>query len=160
MQNTNFNCQFRPANSSDRTSLHEVLHACWIEIYSPYVPPIVIERFKADDLVERHLDAFLMCTEVAVVNGDVIGSISHCLGAVHGLFVRRDFRGNRIGSSLLFNAELDGAYILDVASFNKKAIRFYERCGWVRSGRFSEGVYSNEIQMLSMTRLSPTGRKL
>lgn len=150
MQSNDFDCQFRPANSHDRTSLHDLLHTCWIEIYSPHVPSIVIDRFKADDLVERHLDAFLSCTEVAVVNGDVIGSISHCFGAVHGLFVRGDFRGNRIGSSLLFNAEIDGARFLDVAAFNKKAIRFYELCGWQPSGRFYEDIYDYRVRMFSM----------
>ncbi|WP_426231060.1 GNAT family N-acetyltransferase [Pararhizobium sp. DWP3-4] len=154
MQNTDFGCQFRPADCKDRTSLHELLHACWIEIYSPHVPAVVIERFKADDLVERHLDAFLSCTEIAVVNGDVIGSISHCFGAVHGLFVREDFRGNRIGSSLLFNAELDGACILDVAVFNRNATRFYERCGWKLCCYFEEDVYSHRVQMISMRSLS------
>lgn len=150
MQNADFDCQFRPANPTDRASLHELLHACWIEIYSPHAPPIVIEQFKADNLVDRHLDAFLNCTEVAVVNGGVVGSISHCFGAVHGLFVRKEFRGNRIGSSLLFNAALDGARILDVSAFNVTAIHVYERCGWVRSGEFTEDLYGHEIPMLSM----------
>ncbi|MDW5316432.1 GNAT family N-acetyltransferase [Rhizobium sp. PL01] len=152
MQNTNFDCQFRRANSTDRSPLRKLLHTCWIELYSPHVPPDVIERFKADDLVERHLDAFLSCTEVAVVNGDVIGSISHCSGAIHGLFVRKDFRGKRIGSSLLFNAEVDGARLLEVASFNTPAIWFYRRSGWKPSGRFSDNVYDHSIIMFSLTR--------
>ena len=150
MKNTDFDCHFRHAIHSDYDALHKILHACWIEIYSPHVPLAVIERFKADDLVGRHLDAFLHCTEVAAVDGEVVGSISHCFGMVHGLFVKKDFRGNRIGSSLLFNAALDGARSLDVAAFNTKAIQFYKKCGWALTGRHSDDVYGFQIEMLSM----------
>jgi GNAT superfamily N-acetyltransferase len=150
MQNKDFDCRFLPATSTDRNALHELLRACWIEIYSPHVPPVVIDRFKADDLVDRHLDAFLPCTVVAVVDGKVIGSISHDFGVVHGLFVRRDFRGNRIGSSLLSNAVIDGARVLEVAAFNKAARRFYRRCGWQMTGRSSEDVYDYRVRMFSM----------
>lgn len=150
MESREFDCKFRPAVFADRPELHELLHCCWIECYEPHVPPDVIVRFKADNLIDQHLDTFLTCTWVAIVDQEIVGSIAHSFGDIHGLFVKRALRRNWIGSSLLYNAMIDGARSLDVAAFNTDAIRFYRRCGWQKVGRFKEEMYQTNVPMLRM----------
>ncbi len=54
------------------------------------------------------------------------------LGAlwVSRLFVRPEHRGSLVGDSLLRQARIAGASMLDVIEHSNKAIELYERTGW------------------------------
>lgn len=153
MQHQNIDCTFRTATKSDYDELHVLLTDCWSELYTDRLSPNAIVRYHQEDHIGQHLYGYLDCMEVAVIGEKIVGVVSHCFGSINGLFVEKFYRGNLIGSSLLSNAVLDGARYLDVAAFNKRAKRFYERNSWRVSSTFFEDVCGTNVAMHSMVRL-------
>ena len=145
-----FDCIFRPANPSDFEALHDLLTTCWSEGYSPHVAGISVARFIAEDGAGEHLRLFLPNMEVAVVNGSIVGVINQYEQYITALTVAKRFRNCLIGSSLLHNAQNRGGRRLEVADFNKEAIRFYERRGWKRDRSFDDDVFGTKIWTITM----------
>lgn len=148
----NFDCIFRPAMDSDYDDLHRLLSSCWMETYGPQVSSKIARRFIDDDCVGEHLRQFLSSMQVADVGGRVVGAINQADGCITALNVAKEFRRNRIGFSLLHNAYMAGGRLLSVAAFDVSAIRFYERCGWSKSGTFFEDVCGAKIAVFLMVR--------
>jgi GNAT superfamily N-acetyltransferase len=152
MHQDDFDCTLRTTVKTDHDAIYRLLSDCWTEMYSHRVPPDAVKQYLQEDHVGEYLSVYLDCTEVAVIDGKIVGVISHCCGFINGLFVERRYRGNRIGSALLANAVHDGACYLDVAAFNKKAKRFYERNDWQITSTFNENVLGTEFRMYSMSK--------
>ncbi|MGO7651722.1 hypothetical protein ACC688_29035 [Rhizobium ruizarguesonis] len=72
----NFDCTFRPAMNSDYDDLHRLLYSCWLETYGRQVSPKTVRRFTDEDCVGEHLRLFLNSTQVADVDGRVVGAIN------------------------------------------------------------------------------------
>lgn len=147
-----FDCTFRSADSSDYDALHHLILSCWIETYSPFVTAETMQGFILQDEVGQHLDLFLSTMEVADVNGRVIGVINNSQGFITTLFVARNLRRNRIGSCLLYNAEIAGGSYLEVAEFNYRAISFYEANGWLKVRAFEECVFGTKLRSIAMVK--------
>ncbi|TAY81988.1 GNAT family N-acetyltransferase [Rhizobium ruizarguesonis] len=148
----NFDCIFRPAAESDYDNLHHLLYSCWMETYGRQVSAKIVRRFTNEDCVGEHLRLFLNSMHAADVGGRVVGVINQTDGCITALNVAKEFRRIRIGFSLLHNAYMAGGRRLSVGAFNVSAIRFYECCGWRKSGRFFEDVCGVKIPALLMTR--------
>ncbi|WP_421590747.1 GNAT family N-acetyltransferase [Shinella sp. M27] len=145
-----FDCNFRQALPTDRDQLHWLIERCWLEVYSPYLPPAAIERFLAEDPIGTHLDVFLPFSEVAVVGNVIVGVVAAADGWVFSLFVAERLRGNRIGSCLLHNAVLSGGRWLEFPVFNLRAMSFYEASGWRRLGESFEDVGGTRVATFLM----------
>lgn len=148
-----FDCTFRSADPSDYSQLHRLIRKCWVELYSPHVPKASVRRFLDGDAIGKHLEAFLPFSEVAVVDSTVVGVIGLFEGSITSLFVAKRFRGFRIGSCLLHNAELAGGRALEVAAFNRRAIAFYEGRRWTKVGECFEDVGGARVEAFRMEKL-------
>ena len=148
----NFDCIFRPAMNFDYKDLHRLLFSCWMETYGRQVSPKIVRRFTDEDCVGEHLRLFLNSMEVADINGQVVGAINQTDSCITALNVAKEFRRNRIGFSLLHNAYMAGGRQLSVGAFNTPAIRFYECCGWTKSGEFFEDVCGVKLAAFLMLR--------
>ncbi|MDG4650375.1 GNAT family N-acetyltransferase [Roseibacterium sp. SDUM158017] len=122
----------RPATTSDRGALHALFTDSWLTFWAPHLPPEAEVRFRAEDPVARFLDASLDRIEVAELGPDVVGAIRVEDDCLEDLHVAREFQGRGIGLRLLRQAEALGSRHLEVRAFNERAIRFYERAGWMR----------------------------
>lgn len=147
-----FDCIFRLANKSDYDDLHRLLSSCWIETYGRRVSRKIVRHFTKEDCVGEHLRLFLNSMQVADIDGQVVGVINHIDDCITALNVAKEFRRNRIGFSLLHNAYMAGGTRLSVGAFNAPAIRFYERCGWRKAGRFFEDICGAKVTTFLMMR--------
>lgn len=125
-------CSLRLAGPADRAALHRLFFDSWIAFWAPHLPPAAEVRFRAEDPVARFLDSSLGKIEVAECDGCIAGAILVENARLEDLHVARRFQGRGIGRLLLRRAEELGARRLEVRAFNARAIRFYERAGWVR----------------------------
>lgn len=148
----NFDCIFRPAMDSDYDDLHRLLSSCWMETYGCQVSRKIARRFIDEDCVGEHLRLFLNGMLVAEIDGQLVGVINQTDNCITALNVAKEFRRNRIGFSLVHNAYMAGGRLLSVGAFNTPAIRFYERCGWRKSGELLEEVCGTKIAAFLMHR--------
>ncbi len=125
-------CSLRLAGPADRAALHRLFFASWIAFWAPHLPPAAEVRFRTEDPVTRLLDSSLGKIEVAECDGRIAGAILVEDARLGDLHVARRFQRRGIGRLLLRRAEELGARRLEVRAFNARAIRFYERAGWVR----------------------------
>ena len=102
---------------------------------------------------------------IAVENGRVIGFVGYGsrgeeapnVGEVFALYVLSDYYGKGVGRALMDSAlEKLSAYpsvCLWVLKENRRAIRFYEKCGFVPDGReqYSAAIKATEISMVRKT---------
>ncbi|MCD2185204.1 GNAT family N-acetyltransferase [Rhizobium sp. GN54] len=147
-----FDCKFRPADPSDYSQLHRLIRKCWVELYAPHIPKASVRRFLDSDSIGKHLEAFLPFSDVAVVDGVVVGVIGLFEQSITSLFVAKRCRGFQIGTCLLHNAELAGGRTLEVAAFNWRAIGFYAARGWRKVGECSEDVGGARVEAFRMER--------
>ena len=78
-----------------------------------------------------------------------------------GLALRPDLTGRRLGleflrAGLAFGRQLFAPTVfrLDVATFNQRAIRVYERAGFASGKRFVKQTHKGPIEFMEMTRLA------
>ena len=133
-----FDCRFRPARLSDQDRLSQLIEECWVEVYRKHLPEAAVRAVREGDLIKTHVDAYWSASEVAEVNGRVVGVITVAEDWVFSLNVDKLFRRSRIGSCLMLNALRRGGRRLEVAAFNGIAISFYRSLGWVRVGESAE----------------------
>ncbi|MBY2914151.1 GNAT family N-acetyltransferase [Rhizobium leguminosarum] len=148
----NFDCNFRPAKSSDVSALHQLLHACWMETYGTQVSADSVKRFTDEDVVGEHLRLFIDTMQVAEVDGEIVGVINQFEEFITALSVAKAFRGNRIGFSLLHNAYIAGGRWLEVGAFNTSAMAFYEGCGWRKTDELVADVFGTRLAAFLMFR--------
>ncbi len=78
-------------------------------------------------------------TYVYLSDGDLVGFISLLDDHIGGLFVHPQAQGQGIGNALvLYAAELRGDLTVNAFVLNDRAVRFYERLGFVEQGRGTE----------------------
>ncbi len=134
---------------------------CWQEVYRGLVSAGYLERFtreKSEEIAHRFLDNHLIAKD-----GDrVVGFLSYGdrgaeasgVGEVFALYVLPEYHGAGVGQQLMA-AGLDALATyprtcLWVLKDNGRAIRFYEKCGFRRTGEelFSPSIEATEIRMI------------
>jgi GNAT superfamily N-acetyltransferase len=146
----------RAAERSEIEHLAKLWHDAWQDAHAQIVPAALARL--------RTLESFQKRILAALPNIRVVGAPAAPLGfcAVKGdelyqLFVAADARGSGVAPALVADAEArlfeDGVKIawLACAIGNERAARFYEKCGWRRTGNIvsrletPEGTFPLEV---------------
>lgn len=128
-----------------------LLRRSWLTAFGPSLPGAV-ERFLAEDPAALYAAEMWSQFTVAEVQGRVAGMV-HVQGALlAAVHVDGTCRRAGIGGALMDHAEHRIAQVadharLEVLSFNRNAITFYQRRGWVERRRF-EGLECGESVVL------------
>jgi GNAT superfamily N-acetyltransferase len=99
-------------------------------------------RARTPESFAQRADDRVADTTVAVVDGDIAGFTMVTGDELERIYVSRAHRGSGIAAQLLDDARRtigDAGHPvawLAVATGNKRARRFYERCGWTDEGEF------------------------
>jgi ribosomal protein S18 acetylase RimI-like enzyme len=136
----------RPADSNDGEGILACLASAFAPYRNSYTPAAFTDTVLDAELVQHRLRE--MCVFVAVSKGEVVGTIacaaSGDAGHLRGMAVLPDWQGRSVASALLEAAEVEirnqhcERVKLDTTEPLARAVRFYERHGFTRSGRVSD----------------------
>ena len=132
--------EFRSGLIDDAAVIAEYHHRCWLTSFAALLEPGVVERMDPSGKVARFRFWLSpdseMETEVATVNGVVVGHVIVETNEIVHLFVDPHRQGLGIGGLLLQRAErliVRSGYIdaeLHTMVGNEPAIGFYRSAGW------------------------------
>ena len=129
----------RDAHVSELDELATVWHEAWRDGHEALVPPELTRRRTRERFRDR-LQAALAEVRVAGPLGAPVGFSMLKGGELYQLFVSARARGSGVAAALIADAEarllargVETAW-LTCAIGNDRAARFYEKCGWHRSG--------------------------
>jgi GNAT superfamily N-acetyltransferase len=137
----------RRANSNDGQAILNCLLRAFAPYRDRYTPAAFEDTVLTSESVQRRLRE--MSVFVAESNGEVVGTIG-CSGGggdgghLRGMAVLPDWQGTEVASALLQAAETElrnhghSRVTLDTTAPLTRAMRFYERHGFARSGRVSD----------------------
>lgn len=131
----------RAAVKSDVPALVHLLRRSWLVTWAPELPFEAVQAFAAHDPAREHAEKTFASFTIAERASEVIG-LFHVNGdVVENLHVDPAEWERGIGSLLLKEAERriatyhPRAY-LEVRAFNKRALNFYSRRGWIETRRY------------------------
>jgi GNAT superfamily N-acetyltransferase len=129
----------RPAEEEEIEDLARIWHDGWHEAHAQIVPA-ALTRLRTLGSFRERLQAAL--SEIRVV-GPAGAPVAFCIvrgNELYQLFVSAPARGSGIAAALVADAEarfmssgVETAW-LACAIGNERAARFYEKCGWRRTG--------------------------
>jgi len=136
----------RRAASNDGEAIVACLAAAFAPYSNSYTPAAFTDTVLDPRLVQHRLRE--MCVFVAVSEGSVVGTVA-CLasgeeGHLRGMAVLPNWRGSGVASALLEAAEAEirnqrcKRVTLNTTEPLARAMRFYARHGFTRSGRVSD----------------------
>jgi ribosomal protein S18 acetylase RimI-like enzyme len=136
----------RRADSNDGGAILACLAAAFAPYRNSYTSAAFTDTVLDPELVQHRLRE--MCVFVAVSKGEVVGTIACAAsgdeGHLRGMAVLPDWQGTGVASALLGAAEAKirnqrrKRITLDTTEPLARAIRFYARHGFTRSGRVSD----------------------
>jgi N-acetylglutamate synthase-like GNAT family acetyltransferase len=136
----------RRADSNDGEAIVACLAAAFAPYCYSYTPAAFTDTVLDSRLVQRRLRE--MCVFVAVSEGNVVGTLacsaSDKEGHLRGMAVLPDWQGSGVASALLQAAETEirtkhcKRVTLNTTEPLARAMRFYARHGFTRSGRVSD----------------------
>jgi ribosomal protein S18 acetylase RimI-like enzyme len=142
----------RNAASKDYAALHNLLTQSWLQNWAPHVSEASVERFRSEDPVAAYLSGYLPAMTVAADAGSVRGMLHLVDGMVAAIHVAADAQKRGVGSMLMDYAEANGANILDVRAFNKRAIAFYQKRGWCEARHYEGNEFGTSLPTVEMRR--------
>lgn len=136
----------RKATSQDSAGVLECLRSAFEEYRAQYASPAFADTVLDPNTIQQRLHD--MCLFVAVRNGSIVGTIG-CVahgkdGHLRGMAVLPEEQGRGVAFMLLQAAEAElieqGCCLVTLGSTQPltRAIRFYEKHGYTRSGRISD----------------------
>jgi GNAT superfamily N-acetyltransferase len=138
--------QIRKAAAGDGEAILACLGAAFARYRAQYTPEAFADTVLNSDTVQRRLRE--MCLFVAVSEGEIVGTIGCVVngeeGHLRGMAVSPNWQGTGVAAALLQAAEAEllknrCTYVtLDTTEPLTRAIRFYERHGFLPSGRVSD----------------------
>jgi len=136
----------RRAASNDGQGIVACLAAAFAPYSNRYTPAAFTDTVLDSRLVEDRLRE--MCVFVAVSEGNVVGTVACAAsgeeGHLRGMAVLSDWQGSGVASALLHAAEAEirsqrcKRVTLDTTEPLARAMHFYARHGFTRSGRVSD----------------------
>ena len=147
----------RPARAEDVEPLIELARRSWLSAFAQTAPFALIAWWVQTDrtrtIYEQHWPEMLVLEE----DRTIIGLVQPANGEINGLWVLPDRQGTGAGSQLLEAGEdvirREGYALawLTCSGFNADAFRFYQRRGYVETGRHRylhpSGVEVEDIRM-------------
>ena len=154
----------KPLTPSDLRGKALVHWTAWHEAYPGLVSEDFLERMtlaKCEEIAFAHPENMLVAKDGGRVVGFVAwgdrGEEAPGVGEIFALYVLKEYYGTGMGK-MLFEAGLEalkaqGTYetiVLWVLKDNRRAIRFYEKCGFRATGEemYSQRIDAWEIQMV------------
>jgi ribosomal protein S18 acetylase RimI-like enzyme len=138
--------RIREAGANDASAVLACLAAAFEEFRREYSAGAFADTVLDPETVRRRMRE--MSVLLAIVEGRVVGTISWSAkeleGHLRGMAVLPEWQGRRVASALLTAAEREllecgCSYVtLDTTEPLTRAIQFYERHGYARSGRTSD----------------------
>lgn len=135
--------EIRKAEATDADAIAGCLTAAFVPYREQYTPGAYADTVLEPDGVRRRMEE--MSLFVAVSGGQVVGTIGCKVngneGHLRGMAVLPEWQGTAVASALLSSAETElqkmcAAFItLDTTEPLARAARFYQRHGYLRSGR-------------------------
>jgi len=145
MDGKGFVFELRKATTEDVEAMVDCLRRAFEEYESAYTPGAFADTVPDANGMRLRLKE--MCLLVAVSANRIVGTIGYTVngteGHVRGMAVFPEWRGRGAASALLRNVENElrasGCTVvtLDTTEALARAIRFYEKNGFVRSGKVS-----------------------
>jgi len=138
----------RKAVLADTPVILECLRAAFEPYRRSYTPDGFTDTVLTPETIQQRLSS--MCVLIAVTeSGDAMGTIAYSLiggneGHLRGMAVLPDWQGRGVAERLLRAAETELAsrncqrITLDTTEPLQRAMRFYERHGYQRSGKISD----------------------
>jgi GNAT superfamily N-acetyltransferase len=129
----------RPAQAAEIDRLATIWHDGWQDAHASILP-VELARVRTLESFRDRLQAALADVRVAEVDGEPVGFCIVKVDELYQLFVSPGARGSGIAAALVADAEmrLAGSGVatawLACAIGNERAARFYEKCGWHRTG--------------------------
>ena len=151
----------RRAQRSDLPIIAAVQTESWRDTYPDLFPGEWLADQIAEDMDRRWSEVEIQPDDVFLVAEDdgVIGFIAVWCRPdpfIDNLHVKPSKRSKRVGSALMTSAAYQlikqgqkTAYLWVVTS-NKRAIRFYERLGGVRTDRASQNLFGHEVPVVKV----------
>ena len=156
----------RPASALDVPRLVELARRSWLSAFGQTVPFALISQWVLADRetswYQRHWPEMLVMDD----DGTVIGLVQAKGAEINGLWVHPDHQGTGAGTLLLKAGEeiirgagYDRAWLV-CSEFNRKALAFYERRGYVVTQRDHEvhpcGVAEEMVRLESLLAVGGT----
>jgi GNAT superfamily N-acetyltransferase len=138
-------CNIRNAELSDIRLLAKIWSDGWLDAHARIVPAQLV-RLRTLQSFEERLRAASSDVRVAEVAGAPVGFYLLKGTELYQFYVSSNARGSGIAAVLMADAEARlGARGVRVAWLacaigNDRAARFYEKCGWVRTGTVTDDV--------------------
>lgn len=132
----------RLATAADTDRIARIWHIGWEDGHIGHVPTELLQFRKAEHFLPR-VHERIPHTWVAEDAGGIAGFVTVKDDEIEQLFVDRPARGSGVAEMLLRKGEDEirrAGYArawLAVVAGNRRARRFYERCGWRDAGAFT-----------------------
>jgi GNAT superfamily N-acetyltransferase len=159
----------RNAEAAEIDDLARIWYDAWHESHAPLVPA-ELTRLRTLASFRDRLQAALADLRVADASNEPVGFCMIRGNELYQLFVSAPARGSGAAAALIADAEarlseagVDVAW-LACAIGNERAARFYEKCGWHRSGimvndaETSSGTFSLEVWRYEKRLVKTTSR--
>lgn len=146
MDGNSFSFELRKAAIEDVEAIVDCLRRAFEEYENAYTPGAFADTVPDANGIRRRLNE--MCLIVAVSENKIVGTIGYSIngteGHLRGMAVFPEWRGTGVASALLRNVENElqagGCTVvtLDTTEPLERAMRFYEKNGFVASGKVSK----------------------
>ena len=129
----------REINAAEIDQLAQLWFDVWHQSHAPLSPPDLVRLRTLDNFRER-LQAVRADIRVVGPSGAIIGFCALKQDELYQLFVAQAAHGSDVARRLIADAEARlvergvGTAWLTCAIGNERAARFYEKCGWRRTG--------------------------
>ena len=146
----------RSAEKSEIDQVAKVWHDAWHDAHAEIVPA-ELTRVRTLQNFRKRVETMLPTVRVAGPPGEPVGFYVNKDDEVYLLFVAAEARGSGVAAALIADAEaqlyeagVETAW-LACAIGNERAARFYEKCGWHRTGKMispaetSSGTFPLEV---------------
>ncbi|MGB6356035.1 MAG: GNAT family N-acetyltransferase [Steroidobacteraceae bacterium] len=135
----------RNAESSEIAQLAKIWFDGWQDAHARIVPP-ELARLRTLKSFEERLQAAALGVRVVGAVGAPVGFYYLKASELYQLYVSSNARGSGVAAVLMADAETrlgeSGVHTawLACAIGNDRAAKFYERCGWLRTGTVTDDV--------------------
>jgi GNAT superfamily N-acetyltransferase len=146
----------RDAQPMEIDRLAHIWYEGWQDAHASLVPD-ELKRLRTRESFRERLAQRLANTRVAELDGEIVGFCTLRDDELYQLFIAAPARGTGIAAALVADAEMrleEAGFAtawLGCAIGNDRAARFYEKCGWMRTGstvvavETSEGPFDLEV---------------